>query len=324
MYISAKLSNDKTRLILLSSSHPRVKSNSEPISDEIRTESIIGTKNYSDALKRAFTLATERIYFNPDMTYFLTFTYKGKNHTPEQVLHDVKQFIKNQSRKNATVVPAEPTFREKETPTLNENLLKQANELTPIETTKTKQQIEELKQVNELTLKNGYPPHPLLDNHSNIKTKKKRLADDTNIKNHTNLNQEKRTPPKPKYIYVLEYQRRGSIHVHMIANGFFWVRKNRNGYLELPDWRHGYTSVLEITDFDENFKPYLYLFKYMKKSQRIGKSFVHSSRNLDNYTEVEYYDVNINDWRIKFNQNSIVTIPTTGRTLNYNKEYYER
>lgn len=154
-----------------------------------RAESEYGTKAYRDALQRAFEKAKKQIFFNPDMTNFITLTYKGLNHTPEDVLYDVKQFIKNEKRNG------------------NEDI---------------------------------------------------------------------------KYIYIMEYQKRGSIHVHMIASRVT-TYVNKNGYRSLEYWSHGYSSVLEISDMDENFRPYLYLFKYMRKSQRIGKSFVHSSRNLNNY-----------------------------------------
>lgn len=104
---------------------------------------------------------------------------------------------------------------------------------------------------------------------------------------------------EPKYIYVFEYQERGAIHVHMIANSAFLLQVNKNGHLELVDWPKGYSSVLQISDFDNNFRPYLYLFKYMKKAQRIGKSFVHSSKNLKNYYEIVDQHLNIEDWDTK-------------------------
>lgn len=90
-----------------------------------------------------------------------------------------------------------------------------------------------------------------------------------------------------KYIYVLEWQQRGSLHVHMITNSALTTYVNKNGYRSLSYWSHGFTSMLTINDFDNNFKPYLYLFKYMRKAQRIGKTFVHSSRNLNNYDKVD-------------------------------------
>ena len=40
-----------------------------------------------------------------------------------------------------------------------------------------------------------------------------------------------------KYLYIMEYQKRGSIHVHMIANDYFTLQVNRNGYRELKYWQ---------------------------------------------------------------------------------------
>lgn len=187
------------RAILLKSHHFRSKLNSKTNDqkNKPRKQAEFNSKSYHDALQRSFNRAKMQIYFNPDMQYFITLTYKGKNHTPEDVLHDVKMFIKR----------------------------------------------------------------------------------------------EKRSGNNPKYIYVMEYQKRGSIHVHMIANKQFTMHKNQNGYQSLTYWTHGFSSVLTIKDFDNNFKPYLYLFKYMRKSQRIGKSFVHSSRNLNSFKEFDYTDL---------------------------------
>ncbi|AXH78848.1 MAG: RNA replicase [Circular genetic element sp.] len=103
------------------------------------------------------------------------------------------------------------------------------------------------------------------------------------------LKHERRNHENLKYIWVAEYQARGSIHVHMITNANFSMRKNKNGYDEITYWadKIGFTSVLHITNFDRNFKPYLYLFKYMRKAQRIGKSFLHTSRNINNFEKTD-------------------------------------
>lgn len=86
----------------------------------------------------------------------------------------------------------------------------------------------------------------------------------------------------------MEYQKRGSIHVHMIANNALETKMNKYGYREIKGWEHGYTNVQDIHDFDNNFKTYLYLFKYMQKAQRIGASFIHVSRNFDKIENVDY------------------------------------
>lgn len=75
----------------------------------------------------------------------------------------------------------------------------------------------------------------------------------------------------------------------MIASNFFQLQKNKNGFNELKNWNigtgHGFSSVLTIKKFDSNFKPYLYLFKYMTKAQRIGKQFIYCSRGLNDFQE---------------------------------------
>lgn len=91
-----------------------------------------------------------------------------------------------------------------------------------------------------------------------------------------------------KYLYVLELQKRGAIHVHLIASKGLQTETNKNGYLSLSGWSHGFSSVLNIKQFDNDFKPYLYLFKYMTKAQRVGNSFIHTSRNFDKIKTIDY------------------------------------
>lgn len=194
MFTKTISSSDGTRAFMLSSHHVRSKTRSKRLQHPERSQAVHNTKSYADGLQRAFNRVKKQVFFNPDMKYFVTLTYKGKNHTIEDVMSDMKIFLKNQKRKTG------------------ENL---------------------------------------------------------------------------KYVWVAEYQKRGSIHVHMITNAKFKTHTNKNGYQSLTDWTHGFTSVLEIEDFDDNFRPYLYLFKYMRKAERIGKSFVHSSRNISLTSSVE-------------------------------------
>lgn len=189
----------------------------------------VGTKQHKDSLQRAFNRVKQQVFFNPDMIYFVTLTYAGKTHTPEDVLNDIKMFMKSTRRK-------------------------------------------------------GY---------------------------------------KPKYVAVMEYQKRGSIHVHMITNGEYEMNRNSNGYLEYTDWGHGYSSILTIGDFDDNFKPFLYLFKYMSKSERIGKSFVYSSRNLKNSFKlpVDFFDARLYD---ELAMEQTQAIMPDGKTIIYRKYYFQR
>lgn len=120
-----------------------------------------------------------------------------------------------------------------------------------------------------------------------------------------------------KYLYVFERQKRGAIHVHMMANRGFTTRENQNGFPELVNWSHGFSSVLTIADFDNNFKPYLYLLKYMHKAQRIGKSFIHTSRNFDKIEAVDYsqYIERLNKENLLYQEDTTYTIGTRRRRI---------
>lgn len=228
MYTTLKVSSDLNRAIMLRSFNDRsTKRSTSPTVRLQRKQAVFGTKSYNDALQRAFNKAKEQVFFNPDMTNFVTLTYAKADNTVEEVLHDIKMLVKREQRERAR--------------------------------------------------------NP--DGESGVKT--------------------------AKYIFIMEYQKRGSIHVHMIANNFFTLQVNANGYRELAYWRKGFSSVLTIKDFDNNFKPYLYLFKYMKKSQRIGKSFVHTSRNLNNYTETHDTTINLDHWRTLNMERTETTVGTT-------------
>jgi len=193
------------------------------------SQTVVGTENYKDSLQRAFNRVKQQVFFNPDMIYFVTLTYEGKNHTPDDVLHDLKIFLKNTRRK-------------------------------------------------------GY---------------------------------------KPKYVAVFEYQKRGSIHVHLITNNQFRIELNKNGYMHFPDWKKGFSSVLTIDKFDSDFKPFLYLFKYMKKSERIGRSFVYSSRNLNNSVKlpVDFFDMKL--YNELATERTEAVLPD-GKKIIYKKYYFTR
>jgi len=236
MHTSVLISGDLNRAIMLRSHHPRNKPRSKAVQSVPRQEAQYGTKQYKDALQRAFNKAKEQIYFNPDMTNFITLTYARADQSIEDVMHDIKMLIKKETRQSSRP-----------------------------------------------------------DGQSGSKT--------------------------IKYIYIMEYQKRGSIHVHMIANSSFTLQVNSNGYNELTHWPHGFSSVLTIKDFDGNFRPYLYLFKYMKKSQRIGKSFVHSSKNLNNYTKLETSEINLLQWRTIAQERTEATIQNTNFV--YYKNYLQ-
>lgn len=227
MHTTTHISSDLNRIVMLRSFHQRNIPRIKPSTTKNRSESVFGTKSYSDALQRAFNKAKMQIFFNPDMVNFVTLTYKGIETDIEKAMQDVKILVKAEKR-------------------------------------------------------NG---------------------------NHL------------KYIYVFEWQKRGSLHIHMITNNALTTTINKNGYRTLKHWNHGYDSILTINDFDNNFKPYLYLFKYMKKAQRIGKSFVHSSRNLNNFIKLEDSSINLEHWRTINMEYTHSTVQTTN--FHYFKNYLQ-
>jgi len=105
----------------------------------------------------------------------------------------------------------------------------------------------------------------------------------------------------------------------MISNKFFPLHVNKNGYDSITNWTHGFTSVLSINDFDQNFRPYLYLFKYMRKSQRIGKSFIHTSKNLRNYETLTSEHIPF-DTYTAIHQEQTETV-LNGRKLKFYRDY---
>lgn len=216
-----------------------------------RTQSQLGSLSYQESLKRAYTRAKLLAFFNPDLTQFITLTYKENQLDHQTTLHHLKQFFKYQK-----------------------NSIKNRN------TQNT----------------HSLPPHK--------KTTKK--------------------IPKPKYIYVFERQKRGAIHVHMLSNDSLQLETNKNGHLSVKYWPHGYSSVLLLQETDINFKPYLYLFKYMTKTERIGPSFIHTSRNVfDNIENVDYRDYikQLDGANVLYEED--LKYIYDGKTTRINKKYLE-
>jgi len=233
-YFSLKTTSSKKDFLLQVANYsffqPEHKSNNQP-----RQLSIIGSDSYKRSLRRAFSRAKLLAFFNPDLTHFITLTYREEFNTPNQVIDDIKLLVKRQKR-------------------------------------------------------------------TALKNKK----------------------PQLKYIYVMELQKRGSIHVHMIANKALEYEINKNGYRSVKDWSHGFSSVLTIKDFDNNFRPYLYLFKYMAKAQRVGRSFIHISKNFDKIGSVDYADhiKNLSEGEIIHEENYLFKIEE--KTYSINKNYIRK
>lgn len=219
-----------------------------------RTLSEVGSASYQRSLRRSFNRAKLIAFFNPDINQFITLTYKGTTHTPHDVMNHIKQFIKEEKRR----------MKMSEPPVHESSLKKQS-----------KFQNKESFPHADPTPKGQVPV---------VNSEKSKLQSKSE-------SSPKHTRKKLKYIWVMEYQKRGSLHVHMITNDFFQTHINKYGYEQLTNWKHGFTQVQTVENTDENFKPYLYLFKYMHKSQRIGSSFIHVSRGLDKIKPIDYNDI---------------------------------
>jgi hypothetical protein len=231
-----------------------------PLLTRPRGISQLHSASYLRSLRRAFSRSKLLAYFNPDLTQFITLTYKINNNTTTQVLSDIKYLIKQNNR-------------------LHQQQLKKIN----------------IRQIKALALK------------QQKETDKKQK--------HDNFSQ-------LKYIYILELQERGSIHVHMITNNVLETYKNKFGYESVKFWdKIGFSSVRRIDDFDENFKPYLYLFKYMYKTERAGSSFIHTSRNFDKIEVLDYseYIKQLDKEHVLFEEDYQFKI--NGKNAHINKKY---
>lgn len=265
-----------------------------------RTSSQLNTLSYKKSLSRSFSRAKQIAFFNPDMQYFITLTYSGLTHTPDDVIYHIKQLVKKEKRKGVPYLPARG------------NLRKHNHELCSVSPCSAYQSVQCGETEHNSQQNQTDQPSSFQTEYSGNKTPSASLPDSISGKNFPGTNfsgtnyskgntNEEFSPPaikgqgrgklrstKPKYIWVMEYQKRGSIHVHMIANDFFTFQKNKYGHLEMKHWEHGFSNVKHISGTDNNFKPYLYLFKYMHKSERIGKSFIHTSRTFDKIENIDY------------------------------------
>jgi len=197
MYFRIISNQNKTAFIVQESTYFYHHDNFRELDYQSRELSKIGSESYNRSLRRAFMRAKLIAFFHPELTQFITLTYKKNILKPDRVISDVKNMIKQHNRNS-----------------------------------------------------------------------KKQL----------------------KYVYVMEQQKRGSIHVHMVASDALETVSHRKGYKSIKRWSHGFSDVKTIKDFDSNFRPYLYLFKYMSKAQRVGRSFIHTSKNFDKIEVLDYAD----------------------------------
>lgn len=183
------------------------------------------------ARSRSFHNAKTKIYFNPDLRFFITLTYKENMQDYQQLQYDMKLFLKNQ---------------------------------------------------------------------------------------RNNISKEF------KYIYVVEKQKRGALHIHMITNDAITIQKNRYNKRTLKYWPHGYDNIQDIdikdsNETDLNFKPFLYMYKYMNKSEKIGGRYVHFSRNLNNYDKLTDYQFSKKNKELIYDEQVYISHVDNTVTRNYYK-----
>lgn len=83
-----------------------------------------------------------------------------------------------------------------------------------------------------------------------------------------------------KYIAVVEPHKSGCLHLHLITSKLSTISL-RCGKLSAKHWHKGFSDVVHLSTFDDNFNILKYLFKYLKKSKKVGGRWVLKSRNLD-------------------------------------------
>lgn len=92
-----------------------------------------------------------------------------------------------------------------------------------------------------------------------------------------------------KYLGVPEYQKRGAVHYHIMTNidyndnDIIVPQKDKPKYMKIQQWKHGYSSVFDISTTDNNFSIAKYLCKYFYKdvdNRLFGHKKIMKSNNL--------------------------------------------
>lgn len=85
---------------------------------------------------------------------------------------------------------------------------------------------------------------------------------------------------KISYIAVVEKHKSGMLHIHAITSDLPNVVSLRKGKFSWKSWRRGFSDVKFIGDTDDKFRIEKYIFKYMKKSEKIGGRWFLKSNDL--------------------------------------------
>lgn len=271
-YYRLKSDPSRSAFILQKSNYAYINPTPQPQDYKPRPLSKIGSDSYNRSLRRAFSRAKLLAFFNPDLTQFITLTYHQNLLDPTKVIQDIKNLITLQT-KLTLQSPSHPTYTTQSKKRENPSPPDGSPDLnSPTRGMKPSDQDETREPQSSRTTQ---PTITEMLQDSSLRTA--RASSSRGGRNKKDF----------KYVYVMEKQKRGAIHVHMIAND--WLKLERiNGHDNVVGWGHGFSEVLTIRNFDNNFKPYLYLFKYMQKAQRVGKSFIHVSRNFDKINVLDY------------------------------------
>lgn len=129
------------------------------------------------------------------------------------------------------------------------------------------------------------------DNFTDIQASKKHL--------HSCLTQVARLKPDFKYLCIIEFQKRGAIHYHLLTNlslqdkDIIVPQKDNNKYYDLKQWKHGFSGYEDVSG--DIKKIVGYISKYMSKEcddRLFGVRRYSYSRNLKQAI-IEYIDTSV-------------------------------
>ena len=97
------------------------------------------------------------------------------------------------------------------------------------------------------------------------------------------------TRNKIQYLAVVERHKSGNFHIHAITSVLpmrqtHYSFSKKKQLFDTPVWHKGFSDVVRISDVtDDNFRIESYIFKYLKKGEKVGHKWVLSSRGLSNF-----------------------------------------
>lgn len=105
----------------------------------------------------------------------------------------------------------------------------------------------------------------------------------------------KRVFPDFKYLGVIEFQKRGAVHYHLLTNLIVGselcpLQKGEKNKYDVKFWNYGYSSAKDLRKTDDNFNVALYITKYLTKDldkRLFGRKKILKSNNLLKPIEIE-------------------------------------